>query len=59
MDKHVESFRKEEVTIKDVLKINEDDIKEMCQVCGVHLYGKRFRLIQKIRSLKRHVMSSS
>ena len=48
MEEHVESFKKKEVTIIDVLKMNEEDIQETFDVCGIRSYGKRFKLIEKI-----------
>ena len=35
MEEHVKSFKKVEVTIKDVLKMNEEDIEEMCDDCVI------------------------
>ena len=52
MESQISKFEEEEITIEDVLRMNEDDIKELCKECGITSYGRRFRFVEAIRRMK-------
>ena len=45
MESHLSKFEEEDITTELVLKMNEDDLQELCKECGITSYGKRFRFL--------------
>ena len=41
MESHLFKFEEEDITTELVLKINEDDLKDLCNECGIISYGKK------------------
>ena len=49
MESHLSKFEEEDITTELVLKMNEDDLQELCKECGITSYGKRFRFLDEIQ----------